>query len=183
MTWLTVIIDHRCVPFVIIQSFPHSLLLTGFVTRVRRRVPLVEQELMTIPEQLSSTPIFMGLVMLNLLFFFSVLKIIVCHFFFRSWYCLSFILGIWLSLWYPQPFPPRTCKESMWVARYKTNVSGPIHPFSFSLRQLEYPFHDQITYLHYLLFVIMFWCLYSSSTAHLTLHNAQSIVWLLLFPQ
>jgi len=70
MTRLTVTIDHRYVPFVIIviQSFPHSLLLAGFVTRVRRRVLLVEQEFMTIPEQLSSTPIFVGLMMLKLVF-------------------------------------------------------------------------------------------------------------------
>jgi hypothetical protein len=38
--------------------FPHSWLTTGFVTRLTRRVPLVEQELLTIPEHLSSPPIF-----------------------------------------------------------------------------------------------------------------------------
>ena len=39
-------------------SFPHSRLITGFVTRVIRRVPLVEQELLTLPEHLSSPPVF-----------------------------------------------------------------------------------------------------------------------------
>jgi len=39
--------DHRCVSLV--RSFPHSWLITGFVTRLTRRVPLVEQKLLTLP--------------------------------------------------------------------------------------------------------------------------------------
>jgi hypothetical protein len=39
------------------RSFPHSRLITGFVTRLTRRVPPVEQELLTLPEHLSSPPI------------------------------------------------------------------------------------------------------------------------------
>ena len=43
------------------RSFPHSWLKgTGFVTRLTRRVSLVEQELLTIPEHLSSPPVFSG---------------------------------------------------------------------------------------------------------------------------
>jgi hypothetical protein len=42
------------------QSFPHSWLITGFVTRLTRRVSLVEQELITLPEHLSSPPDFSG---------------------------------------------------------------------------------------------------------------------------
>jgi hypothetical protein len=42
------------------RSFPHSRLITGFVTRLTRRVPLVEQELLTLPEHLSSPPVFCG---------------------------------------------------------------------------------------------------------------------------
>ena len=38
--------------------FPHSWHITGFVTRVTRRVPLVEQELLNIPEHLRSPPVF-----------------------------------------------------------------------------------------------------------------------------
>ena len=34
-------------------SFPHSWLITGFVTRLTRPVLLVEQELLTLPEHLS----------------------------------------------------------------------------------------------------------------------------------
>jgi hypothetical protein len=36
------------------RPFPHSWLITGLVTRVTRRVPLMEQELLTIPEHLNS---------------------------------------------------------------------------------------------------------------------------------
>ena len=42
------------------RSFPHSSLNTGFVTRLTRRVPLVEQELLTLPEHLSSSPVLSG---------------------------------------------------------------------------------------------------------------------------
>jgi len=54
--------DHGYVPLVVntSRSFPHSRLITGFVTRLTRRVPLVEQELLTLPEHLSSHPLFSG---------------------------------------------------------------------------------------------------------------------------
>jgi hypothetical protein len=42
------------------NTFPHSRLITGFVTRSTRRVPLVEQELLTLPEHLRSPPVFSG---------------------------------------------------------------------------------------------------------------------------
>ena len=42
------------------RSFPHSWLITGFVTRLTRPVQLVEQELPTLPEYLSSLPVFSG---------------------------------------------------------------------------------------------------------------------------
>ena len=38
------------------RSFSHSWLITGFLTRVTRRVPHVEQELPTLPEHMSSPP-------------------------------------------------------------------------------------------------------------------------------
>ena len=42
--------DHGYVPFVVntFRSFPHSWLITGFVTRLTPRVPLAEQELFTV---------------------------------------------------------------------------------------------------------------------------------------
>ena len=38
----------------------YTLLITGLVTRLIRRVPLVDQELLTLPEHLSSHPVFSG---------------------------------------------------------------------------------------------------------------------------
>jgi hypothetical protein len=48
--------DHEYVPLVVsnIRSFPHWWLITRFVTRVTRQVPLVEHELLTLPEHQSS---------------------------------------------------------------------------------------------------------------------------------
>ena len=54
--------DHGYVALVVntSRSFPHSRFIIGFVTRLTRRVPLVEQELLTLPEHLSSFPVFSG---------------------------------------------------------------------------------------------------------------------------
>jgi len=41
-------------------SLPHSWLITGFVTRLTRRVPLVEQELLTLTEHLSPPSVVNG---------------------------------------------------------------------------------------------------------------------------
>ena len=52
--------DHGYVPLDVntSRSFPHSWLATECVTRLTRRVPLVEQELLNLPEHLSSLPVF-----------------------------------------------------------------------------------------------------------------------------
>ena len=42
------------------RSFPHSWLITGFVTRLARRVSPVEREILTLPEHLSSPPVLSG---------------------------------------------------------------------------------------------------------------------------
>ena len=54
--------DHGYVPLVVStsRSFPHSRLITEFITRLTWRVPLVEQEQHTLPEHLSSPPVFSG---------------------------------------------------------------------------------------------------------------------------
>jgi hypothetical protein len=54
--------DHGYVPFVVnvSQFFPHSWLITGFVTRLTRRVQLVEQELIPVRNHMSSPPVFSG---------------------------------------------------------------------------------------------------------------------------
>jgi hypothetical protein len=51
--------DHGYVPLLVntSQSFPHSWLITGFVTRLTRRVSL---ELLTLPEHLCSLLVFSG---------------------------------------------------------------------------------------------------------------------------
>ena len=43
-----------------IVRWRHSRLIPGFVTRLTRRVPPVEQELLTLPEHMSSPPVFTG---------------------------------------------------------------------------------------------------------------------------
>ena len=54
--------DNEYVPLVAntSRSFPNAWLITGFVTRLPRRVPLVEQELLTLPEHLGSPPVVSG---------------------------------------------------------------------------------------------------------------------------
>ena len=69
MTWLTVIYvqcnisftnDHGYVSLAVNSplSFPHSWLITRFITRLTRWVPFVVQELLTLPEHLTSSPVF-----------------------------------------------------------------------------------------------------------------------------
>ena len=63
------------------QHIPHSLLVTEFWTRTTRQVPLVDQELLTIPEQPSSPLGFKwGLCCPNFSFMHSILSTIVCLF-------------------------------------------------------------------------------------------------------
>ena len=50
----------------LLMSFPHSWLIIGFVPILTRRVSLVEQELLTLPEHLSSPPFGSGFVLLDL---------------------------------------------------------------------------------------------------------------------
>ena len=88
------------------QSFPHSWPITGFVTKLTRLVPLVEQELLTLPEHLSSPPVFSGVrvtrsLVLYLCFIDRCLSF--CTFSFgHCVVCSSSIYGFWLYLWYLQ---------------------------------------------------------------------------------
>ena len=57
--------------------------ITGFLTRLTRRVPLVEQGLLTLPEQMSSSPVFSGVRVARALVYYDfmfVVYIIVCPF-------------------------------------------------------------------------------------------------------
>jgi hypothetical protein len=97
--------DHEYVPLVvnISRSSPHSLLITGFVTRLTRRVPLVEQKRLTHPEHLSSPPVFCGVrVTLSLVLCVCFVDhcLSFCTFSFGHCVVCSSIYRFWLPLWY-----------------------------------------------------------------------------------
>ena len=83
----------------------HSWHITGFVTRLTRRVPLVELELLTLPEHLNSSLVFSG-VRVNWFLVLCVCFVDRCLFFcsFSVRYCAvcSSIYRFWLPLWYLQ---------------------------------------------------------------------------------
>ena len=75
------------------RSFPHSWLITGFVNRLTRRVSLVEQELLTLPEHPSSPPGFSRVhVTQSLVWYVCFVDrcLSFCTFFFWSLCCLFF---------------------------------------------------------------------------------------------
>ena len=81
-------------------SVPNSWLITGFVTRLTRRMPLVERELPTLPEHLSSCPVFSGVrvarsLVLCVCFVDRCLSF--CIFFFWTLCCLSFDILILIT--------------------------------------------------------------------------------------
>jgi hypothetical protein len=55
------------------RSFPHSWLITAFVAKLTRRVPLVEQELLTLTENPSSLQVFSGVRVTSIFFYVYVL--------------------------------------------------------------------------------------------------------------
>jgi hypothetical protein len=88
------------------QSFLHSWLITGFVTRLTRLVTLVEQELLTFPEHLSSPPVFSEVrvnrsLVLYICFVDRCLSFSIFSFGHCA-ICSSSIYGLWLLLWYLQ---------------------------------------------------------------------------------
>ena len=99
MTWLTVMeyICHKW-PLVVSTSrpFSHSWLITGFVTRLTRRVPLVEQELLILPEHLSSPPVFSAIRVARSLVWY------VCFVDRRLSFCTFSLLSmlLYVLLWY-----------------------------------------------------------------------------------
>ena len=100
--------DHGYVLLVANTSrfFPHSRFITGFVTRLTRRVPLVEQELLILPEHLSSPPVFSGVrVTRSLVLYVCFVDrcLFFCSFSFgHCVVCSSSIYRFWLPLWYLQ---------------------------------------------------------------------------------
>ena len=127
--------DHGYVSLVLntSRSFPHSRLITGFVTRLTRWVPLVEQELPTFPEHLSSPPIFSGVRVTRSLVLYVCFVDRWCPFVLFSFgHCVfcSSIYGFWLSLWYLQTllvnnmnalFHFCICRNAWTLPHYKKN--------------------------------------------------------------
>ena len=67
-----------------LKLFPRSWLITGFVTRLIRRVSLMEQELLTLPDHLSSPPVF------SFICIFCRSLFVLLYFFFWPLCCLFF---------------------------------------------------------------------------------------------
>ena len=110
--------DHEYVTLVVStsRSFPHSWFITGFITRLARRMSLVEQELLTLPDHLSSPPVFSEVrvtrcLVLCVCFVDRCLSF--CTFSFgHCVVCSSSIYGFWLPLWYLQTLLERPCTDS-----------------------------------------------------------------------
>jgi hypothetical protein len=99
--------DHGYVPLVVntSQSFPHSWIITGFVSRLTRQVPLVEQDLLTLLEHLSLPPVFSGVCVIRSLVLcvcFVDRCLSFCPFSFDHCVVCPSIYGFWLPLWYLQ---------------------------------------------------------------------------------
>ena len=73
------------------NSFPRWWLVTGFVTRLTRRVSLVDRGILILPEHPSSPPDFSGIRVTRSLVYMYVLLIVVCPF-------VLFLLAIVLSV-------------------------------------------------------------------------------------
>jgi hypothetical protein len=80
--------------------------ITGFVTRLTRRVPVVEQDLLTLPEHMSSPPVFRGVRVIRSLVLcvcFVDRCLSFCPFSFdHCVFCSSSIYGLLLPLWFLQ---------------------------------------------------------------------------------
>jgi hypothetical protein len=100
--------DHGYVRLVVntSRSFPHSRIISGLVTRLTRRVSLVEQELPTLPQHLSSPPVFTGVRVTRSLVLY--VCFVDCGLSFCTYsfghcvVCSSSIYGFWFPLWYLQ---------------------------------------------------------------------------------
>ena len=133
--------DNGYVPLVVNTSrfFPCSWLITGFITRLTRRVSLVEQELPTLPEHLSSPPVFSGVRFTRslVLYICFVDRCLSFYTFSFGHYvvCSSSIYGFWLRLWYLQTLLKEfsTCcfrfkknkefyRQKIWNKKARTNI-------------------------------------------------------------
>ena len=87
--------DHGYVPFdvVIIRSYYNSWVIFRFLTRVTRQVQHVEQELLTLSEQLSWSPVICGFVLLDHCLSFKSFSYSHCII------CVFATYGFWLPFW------------------------------------------------------------------------------------
>ena len=104
--------DHGYV-LLIANTFHDSWRITVFVTKLTRRVSLVKQKLRTLPDHMSSPPVFSGVhVTWSLVLFACYVDrcLSFCIFSFgHGVVCSSSIYGFWLSRWYLQN--PPTLRE------------------------------------------------------------------------
>ena len=110
-----------------IQSFPHLWLITGLVTILTRRVPLVEQELLTCPEHLRLPPVCCGVRVTRSLVF--------CVCFID--HCLSFflfllVIVLTVLLWFTSSNYPN-CSYKMWKWRSWIALAQNIKHWTFKL--------------------------------------------------
>jgi hypothetical protein len=130
---ICVINDHGYVPLVVntFRSLPHSWLITGFVTRLTRRVPLVEQELLTVPEHLSSPPVFSGVRVTRSLVLYACFVdrcLSLCSLSFgHCVFCPSSIYGLWLPLGYLQTLLKEECSS---LSRMAVRTTSSYHHYS-----------------------------------------------------
>ena len=111
--------------------FPRSWLITGFVTRLTRRVSLVEQELLPLPEHLNSPPVFSGVrVTRSLVLYVCFVDRCLSFYSFSFGHCVacfSSIYGFWLILWYLQILLTRwglLLRKMCWPLQVRFAVSG-----------------------------------------------------------
>jgi hypothetical protein len=122
--------DHGYVPLVVStsRSCHYSWLITRFVTRMTRRVLLLDQELITLPEHLSSAPVYSGVRSFVLYVCFVDFCLSFCIFSFgHCVVCPSSIYGFWLPLWYLQtlilqltiqiPMTRTNSSKGLWATR------------------------------------------------------------------
>ena len=118
-------ISDEWVSHVIILSSVHSWHINGFVTRFTWRVPLVNQELLTIPGHMSSSPVFSGVwvtrsLVLCVCFVDRCLSF--CSFSFSYCVVCSSIYGFWI-----RPLlstNSSVCRSLLWITNLKEYFYG-----------------------------------------------------------
>ena len=102
--WITseFISEMTYVPLVVntFRSVLHSWIIIGFVTRLTRRVPLVVQELLILPEHLSSSPVCSGVCVTR-----SLVLCIFCRSLFVLVYCFFLAIVLFVLRYTDSDYP------------------------------------------------------------------------------